>query len=209
MAGQPLRTSSGERAEQPWRSSLDALEAALAEAAQAITELRLSLEEENTANSRPVAVPDEPAVDEKSERLADFQRVWQRLESERKEPHAPRAEQDDLSKPSGASEPSEPRSLNLLPKEYLMTIEDRDVRVDLTTLQRGLLALAPMENIKLVTYAKGVPVISLRIDGELDVERLSEAVGNATGRLCEVIPQDGTKLFLRLTPNDDQEEEAT
>ncbi|MCH7837506.1 MAG: NAD-dependent epimerase/dehydratase family protein, partial [Chloroflexi bacterium] len=37
MAGQPLRTPSGEHAGEPWRSSLDALEAALAEAARAIT----------------------------------------------------------------------------------------------------------------------------------------------------------------------------
>ena len=421
MAGQPLRTPSGEHAGEPWRSSLDALEAALAEAARAITELRFSLEEENTASAGPVAEPDHPAAnekserltvfervwqrlerkrkepraaraeqddlskpsspsgpvavrggpeagekserltefervwqslererkepraaraeqddlgkpsgpsgpvavrggpeaDEKSERLTDFERVWQRLESERKglraaqaeqdnlskpsgpsgpvavpdhpedaeagekserkelraaraeqdnlskpsgpsgpvavadepaanekservwqrlerkrkEPHVARAEQDnlsepsspskpselrvaqseqdDLSKPSGPSKPSEPRGLDLLPKEYLMTIEDRDARVDLTTLQRGLLTLAPMEDIRLVTYAKGVPVISLRVEGELDLERLSEAVGNAIGRRCEVIPQDGTKLFLRLTPNDDQEEEAT
>ncbi len=232
MAGQPLRTPSGENAEQPWRSSLDALEAALAEAARAITELRLSLEGESAAPSGPVAVPDHhPTANEESERLDEFQRVWQRLESERKEPHAARAEQDDLSKPSdprepsephvarseqddlskpsGPSEPNEPRDLDLLPSEYLMTIEDRDVSVDLITLQRGLLTLAPMENIRLLTYAKGVPVISLRFEGELDLERLSEAVGNATGQRCEVIPQDGTKLFLRLTPNDDQEEEAT
>ncbi len=229
MAGQPLRTPSGEGAEQPWRSSLDALEAALAEAARAITELRFSLEEENTASAGPVAVPD-PAANERSERLTDFERVWQRLESKRKEPsaalstqddlskpsglsepsdpHAARAEQDDLSKPSGPSEPSDPRGLDLLPSSYLMTIEDRDASVDLITLQRGLLTLAPMEDIRLVTYAKGVPVISLRSEGELDLQRLGEAIGNATGRRCEVIPQDGTKLFLRLTPNDDQEEEA-
>ncbi|MCH8949975.1 MAG: hypothetical protein IIB87_06320 [Chloroflexi bacterium] len=253
MAGQPLRTPSGESAEQPWRSSLDALEAALAEAARAITELRFSLEEESTANSGPVAVPDDPAANEKSERLTDYERVWQRLERERKEPSAAGAEQGGLSKPSGPSEPSEPsaagaeqddtskpnsssepsepsavgveqdglskpsdpsepselRGLKLLPSNYLMTIEDRDASVDLITLQRGLLTLAPMEDIRLVTYAKGVPVISLRYEGELDLERLSEAIGNATGRRCEVIPQDGFKLYLRLTPNDDQEEEAT
>ena len=153
--------------------------------------------------SGPVAVADEPAANEKSER------VWQRLERKRKEPHVARAEQDNLSEPSSPSKPSELRGLDLLPKEYLMTIEDRDASVDLITLQRGLLTLAPMEDIRLVTYAKGVPVISLRVEGELDLERLSEAVGNAIGRRCEVIPQDGTKLFLRLTPNDDQEEEAT
>ena len=150
-----------------------------------------------------MAVADEPAANEKSER------VWQRLERKRKEPHVARAEQDNLSEPSSPSKPSELRGLDLLPKEYLMTIEDRDASVDLITLQRGLLTLAPMEDIRLVTYAKGVPVISLRVEGELDLERLSEAVGNAIGRRCEVIPQDGTKLFLRLTPNDDQEEEAT
>ena len=209
MAGQPLRTLSGERAGQPWRSSLDALEAALAEAARTISELRFSLEGDSAAPSEPVAAPDAPAASEKNERLAEFERVWQRRERKRKEPRAARAEQDDLSKPSGRSEPNEPRGLKLLPSEYLMTIEDRDASVDLITLQRGLLTLAPMENIKLLTYAKGVPVISLRSEGELDLELLSEAVGNATGRRCEVIPQDGTKLFLGLTPDDDQEEETT
>ncbi|MCH8066497.1 MAG: hypothetical protein IIC90_11850, partial [Chloroflexi bacterium] len=108
MAGQPLRTPSGEHAGEPWRSSLDALEAALAEAARAITELRFSLEEENTASAGPVAEPDDPEdaeAGEKSERLTVFERVWQRLERKRKEPRAARAEQDDLSKPSSPSGP--------------------------------------------------------------------------------------------------------
>ena len=299
MAGQPLQEPSGESAEQPWRSSLDALEAALGEAARAIAELRFSLEgesaapsesaavpddpeageksqgpaeyaqvwerlkSERAAPSEPAAVPDDPEAGEKSQGLADFQRVWARLERERGEPSPARAEQDDLSKPSDASEPSapdeepaadekserlaefqrvwqrlerdreepsaagsehgepsepsepispsepgEPHGLKLLPSDYLMTIEDRDTSVDLITLQRGLLNLAPMENIKLVTYAKGIPVISLRFEGELDIEQLGEAVGNATGRRCEVIPQDGNKLFLRLTSNDEREEDT-
>ena len=270
MAVQPIRKPASESADQPWRSSLDSLEETLAEAARAITELRLSLEGENAAAAEPAAEQDAPVADEKSERITDFERVWQRLESERKEPAAARVEQDqpnepggsgerkeptaaraeqdqpnepsgpsesrgsltdfdrvwqrlererketgaardeqdDVSKPSGPSEPGEPRSVDLARGIYLMTIEDRDASVDLIMLQRGLLTLAPLEDIRLVTYAKGIPVVSLRIEGKLDLERLGEAVGDATGRRCEVIPQDGAKLFLRLTPNDDQEEAA-
>ena len=125
---------------------------------------------------------------------AAFERVWARLEQERL---ARRRE-------SAEEEPSAPRGLALLPRQYLITVEDRESKVDLMSLHRALLGLSGIEDVSLVSFANGVPVISLRVTGELDLDQLSEAVSTAMDRRCEVIQHDTGKLFLRLTPRDDQ-----
>jgi len=123
---------------------------------------------------------------EKSERLADFQRVWARIERQRSEQDEPAAADPA---PEAGKAGDGARGLNLLPSEYVITVEDRDASVDLITIERALLTLAKMEDVTLVSYAKGVPVISLRLEGELDLTALGDAVGSAMDKRCEVIPQ--------------------
>ena len=88
--------------------------------------------------------------------------------------------------------------LEALPQHYLMTVEDRETKVDLVPLHRSLASLPGMEEVSLVSYANGVAVVSLRLEGELSLEQLGEVVATAMDRECEVIPQDKTKIYLRL-----------
>lgn len=122
-----------------------------------------------------------------------FERLWDRMETERME-----KERENLAEAS-----SEPRGLDLLPQQYLLTVEDRESAVELAPLQRALAGVADMDDMSLVSFANGVPVISIRVQGELDLDRLSAAVERAMDRECETIPQDNGRLYLRLRPRQD------
>lgn len=137
----------------------------------------------------PPITPEAIAPKGESGRLAAFDRLWDKVEQEK------------LDKESG-KEPEEAapehRGLDSLPQQYLMTVEDRESKVDLVPLHRSLASLPGMEEVSLVSYANGVAVVSLRLEGELSLEQLGEVVATAMDRECEVIPQDKTKIYLRL-----------
>ena len=124
----------------------------------------------------------------KPDRLAVFDRLLDRIDIEKSA-----AQEEKPSEPS-----SKASGLDLLPQLYLMTVEDREGNVDLVPLHRALMALATLEEANLVSYANGVPVVSLRVKGELDLEQLGSVVSTAMDRECEVIPQDNGKLYLRM-----------
>lgn len=137
---------------------------------------------------------DEPVAGDAGSRTT-FERLWDRIEREHVE-----------KEPGAATDDGEaPRGLDLLPQQYLMTIEDRESRVDLVPLHRALLNIAGMDDVSLVTYANGVPVISIRLQGEIDLKKLEKAVATSMDRECEVIPQENNKLFLRLRPRTNEE----
>jgi hypothetical protein len=125
-----------------------------------------------------------------------FDRLWDRIERERME----RAEQPAQDGP----QPLRRRGIDLLPQQYLMTVEDREGSVDLVPLHRALLTMPGVEEISLLSYANGVPVISVRTEGELDLELLGENVGMSMDRLCEVIPQENGKVYLRMKAREEQ-----
>jgi hypothetical protein len=208
-----------------WQDALDELERALRDASWAITLLKRSLLEENAAppRQRPSSLPPPPEDDDdvyvpafaapaaaapappsEEQAPADdsygrstFERLWDRIERERME-----------KAPGEGAVQSEPlRGLDLLPQQYLMTVEDRESRVDLVPLHRALLSIAGMDDVTLVTYANGVPVISIRVQGELDLEKLQNAVALGMDRECEVIPQENNKLFIRLRVPQEAERE--
>ena len=142
----------------------------------------------------PSALEPEPVISAKgSEGSSAFERFWKR------DADAEPEREDVAEEP-----PTEPRGLDLLPQQYLITVEDRERSVDLVPLHRALLSLAKMEDISLVSCANGTPVVSLRVIGELDYTTLGEAVSTALAQECEVIPQDTGRLFLRLSPREGQ-----
>ncbi len=147
-------------------------------------------ESEPEASSEPTPITPKPFVAKgESGRLAAFDRLWDRVEEEKLE--------KESGKEPEAAEP-ERRGLESLPQHYLMTVEDRETKVDLVPLHRSLASLPGMEEVSLVSYANGVAVVSLRLEGELSLEQLGEVVATAMDRECEVIPQDKTKIYLRL-----------
>ena len=171
--GEPNFPTRGGAAPAPsWREPLAELERTLAAASRAVALLRGSLEPEEPT------LADEPAAEQSNEeaRNAAFERLWERIDHERLEQQA-----------EAPPERKAPRGLDLLPQQYLVTIEDRESAVDLVPIHRALLGLAKMEDVSLVSYANGAPVISLRVQGELEHERLREAIAAATDRQCELI----------------------
>lgn len=200
-----------------WRQVLDDVERSLRDAGRAIALLRHSLEATEPqpgygagAPRRPeaAAAPPEPRVpegppehaeapgsapgpaapDEKGTRHSPFERLWDRIEAERL----------DQQSEGLADGSAELRGLDLLPQQYLVTVEDRESAVALAPLHRALSAVADMDDVSLLSFANGVPVISIRIQGKLDLERLRKAVSVAMDRDCEMIPQDNGRLHLRL-----------
>lgn len=178
-----------------WEQALDDVERRLSEVSQAVTRLRRCLAGNDGATGGDVATVDvaqgPPAIGEAGR--SAFDRLWDRIESEQ--------ESKDEEPPAEPAE--ERRGLDLLPKRYLITVEDRDGSVDLVPLHRALMGVDGVEEISLVSYANGVPVISLQAEGELDLEQLDSVVGKAMDRQCEVIPQDNGKLYLRMQARED------
>jgi hypothetical protein len=66
--------------------------------------------------------------------------------------------------------------------------------------------LTGVQEVSLVSFANGVPVVSLRTDRELDMDRMRGSVETAMDRECEVIPQDNGRVYLRLKPVADRGE---
>lgn len=198
-----------------WSRALDSLERGLREASQATALLRKVLRDAvpdvSHQGSPPVAQdtlgaateepspdteaaapqieaptppPAAPAPDKPKAGSSAFDHLWERIEREKIEREAP--------------EVPSPRGLDALPQQYLMTVEDQEGKVDLVPLHRGLAAIEGVQEVSLVSYANGVPVVSLRVEGELDTDRLGEAAAQAMDRQCEVIRQDSGRLYLRM-----------
>jgi hypothetical protein len=197
-----------------WQQALDELEQCLRQAVQAIGALRDTLvggappdgasaaprqeapAPDASAPSAPAPdapQPDAAALGEERAR-STFERLWERIELEKREREAQGPEPADTR-----------RGVELLPQDYLMTVEDREGKVDLIPLHRALLAFVPVECISLLSFANGVPVISLRSNRGLDLDRLGTAVSSAMDRQCEVIPQDNGRVYLRLQARPGQE----
>jgi len=119
---------------------------------------------------------------------APFERLWDRLEQERAEKQQPEEAAEVV------------RGLDLLPRQYMMTVEDRERAVDLIPLHRALQRLTGVEEVSLVSFANGVPVVSVRTDRELDLDKMRASVETAMDRECELIPQDNGRVYLRLRP---------
>lgn len=225
-------TTQNPRQPPEWQQALDELERSLMEASQAIARLRGSLNgtyrdpapaaadaeaaeappaesEAPPAQSEGPPVGNEPGPAQREMAPSEnevaapadrpgasaFDRLWERIEHERIER-------------TGGGTPQETaaaarRGLDLLPQQYLMTVEDREGRVDMVPLHRALSRLRGVEDISLVSYANGVPVISVRAVGELDLDQLGDSISAAMDRECEVIPQDNGRVYLRMKARQD------
>ena len=192
-----LQAAAPVEAPQPpgWQQALDDVERRLSEVNDAVARLRRCLAGDDGATGGDMATGDvaqSPPAKGEAGRSA-FDRLWDRIESEQ--------ESKDEEPPAEPAE--ERRGLDLLPQRYLITVEDRDGSVDLVPLHRALMGVEGVVEISLVSYANGVPVISLQAEGELDLEQLDSVVGKAMDRQCEVIPQDNGKLYLRMQARED------
>ena len=207
MANEPNPPPDGPPSGESLKDALDELEQGLRSAFHAIEQIRNVLvgsepvaqaaeppalrvvhkadEGEPPAEPEPSAAPS-PTRD--ADPYTPFERLWERMEHERGERQRQEA----------AGEP-ERRGLELLPQLYMVTVEDRERRVDLVPLHRALQAVAGIDEITLVSFANGIPVVSLRARHEIDMEQLRNAVQSTLKKDCELIPQDTGRVYLRLT----------
>ena len=175
-----------------WQQALDDLERSLSEVSNAAARLRRCLAGDDGATGD--VAQGLPAKGEAGR--SAFDRLWDRIESEQES--------------KGEEPPAEPseerRGLDLLSQRYLITVEDREGSVDLVPLHRALMGVKGVEEISLVSYANGVPVISVRHQGELEHARVREAIAAATDRECELIDQENGRLFVRLSWPEERED---
>lgn len=184
-----------------WQEILALLEGNLRAAAESLKLLRISLGEAPAAPSRPprpegevpsTALPSLGTLPAEKDRVAPdaFDRLWERLEHERLE----RAEAEP--------EPAEPLTVEeriaaRLPQQYVITVEDHERHVDLVQLQRALLRVADMDDVSLVSFLNGTAVVSVRVKGGLDLEKLERSLVETLDAACELSAQDN-RVRIRL-----------
>ncbi len=105
-------------------------------------------------------------------------------------------------RPAEAETPA-PRGLDLLPRTYTITVEDRreeDRRtsVDLAPLHRALMAIEGVRDLSLVSYTHGVAVISLESQSEITPSQLESVVAEVMQRDCTVVARDDYRLHVRV-----------
>jgi hypothetical protein len=111
---------------------------------------------------------------------------------------------DEPPVPPAPKEPSTARAgLELLPRSYTVTVEDRREndrrsKVDLAPLHRALMDIEGMRDVHLVSYAHGVATIAVESHGEIDTAQLQSAVAEAMQRECTVVARDEQRIHVRM-----------
>lgn len=78
------------------------------------------------------------------------------------------------------------RGLDLLPRTYRVTVEDKRRGVDLVPLHRALLGMDGVRDMSLLSYSNGVAIVSLDTLDELSPDALCAAIARAMSRKATV-----------------------
>jgi hypothetical protein len=90
------------------------------------------------------------------------------------------------------------RGLDLLPRTYRVTVEDKRRGVDLVTLHRALLGMDGVRDMSLLSYSNGVAIVALEMVDELDPQSLESAVTRAMSRGAKVEVHNDTTMVVKL-----------
>jgi hypothetical protein len=90
------------------------------------------------------------------------------------------------------------RGLDLLPRTYRVTVEDKRRGVDLVPLHRALLGMDGVRDMSLLSYSNGVAIVSIEMVHELDPEGLRAAVARAMSRDAKVEVHNDTTMVVKL-----------
>lgn len=90
------------------------------------------------------------------------------------------------------------RGLDLLPRTYRLTVEDKRRGVDLVPLHRALLGMDGVRDMSLLSYSNGVAIISVEMTHELVPEILEQAVARAMSRGAKVEVHNDTTMVVKL-----------
>jgi hypothetical protein len=90
------------------------------------------------------------------------------------------------------------RGLDLLPRTYRITVEDKRRGVDLVPLHRALLSMDGVRDMALLSYNNGVAIVSLEMAGELDPDALAHSVSEAMSREARTEVHNEHTMVVKL-----------
>jgi hypothetical protein len=91
------------------------------------------------------------------------------------------------------------RGLDLLPRTYRITIEDKRRGVDLVPLHRALLGMQGVKDMSLLSYTNGIAIIALDMTEDLHADALQALVERAMSRAATVETHNEHTLVVKLS----------
>jgi hypothetical protein len=91
------------------------------------------------------------------------------------------------------------RGLDLLPRTYRITVEDKRRGVDLVPLHRAMLSMEGVRDMSLMSYNNGVAIVAIETTSELDPELLGASVSKAMGREARVEVHNESTMVVKLS----------
>ena len=90
------------------------------------------------------------------------------------------------------------RGLDLLPRTYRITVEDKRRGVDLVPLHRALLGMDGVRDMSLLSYSNGVAIVAVDMVDELEPQALEGAISRAMARAAKVEVHNDTTMVVKL-----------
>jgi hypothetical protein len=90
------------------------------------------------------------------------------------------------------------RGLDLLPRTYRVTVEDKRRGVDLVPLHRALLGMDGVKDMSLLSYNNGVAIVALDTTTDLDPELLRACISRAMSRDANVEVHNEHTMVVKL-----------
>jgi len=90
------------------------------------------------------------------------------------------------------------RGLDLLPRTYRVTVEDKRRGVDLVPLHRALLSMDGVRDMSLLSYNNGVAIVALDMTADLDADDLGKFVARAMSRAARVEQHNEHTFVVKL-----------
>lgn len=108
-------------------------------------------------------------------------------------------DEESFAEPDGLPPaPAKRRGLDLLPRAYRITVEDKRRGVDLVPLHRVLLALEGVRDMSLLSYNNGIAIVSLEVVTEIDLDVLQQSVSRAMAREARVELHNENTIVIKL-----------
>jgi hypothetical protein len=103
-----------------------------------------------------------------------------------------------LPKPLPPLEVAPKRGLDLLPRTYRITVEDKRRGVDLVPLHRALLSMDGVKDMSLLSYNNGVAIVALETTNDIVPDVLAQFVSRAMSREARVEVHNETTMVVKL-----------
>lgn len=95
--------------------------------------------------------------------------------------------------------PLEPkRNIDLLPRTYRITVEDKRRGVDLVPLHRALLSIEGVRDMSLLSYNNGIAMVSLEATTDIEPETVRESVSRAMAREARIETNNEHTMVVKL-----------